>query len=136
MFSAGTHKQVEDLNRSALEREKDRNAKEEAERKAVQLTKDNARLQRAKDAADAETERAARRERQAREEAEQRSSSNASAMIQAMMGGNNPYGAVYNPFGGYGSYNPYGGGGYNPYAYQGFNSYGGGGFNPFGGYYR
>lgn len=80
---AGTYQQVQNLNRTALAREDDRKAKEEAQRKTTQLAQENARLAQERRDAVAASEAADRRRRDAEEE---RSSSNPHAdMYRAML---------------------------------------------------
>lgn len=93
---AGTYQQVQNLNRTALAREEDRKAKEEAQTKAAQLAKENERLEKQRRDADAAREAADRRRRDAEEE--RRSSSNphadlmrAMAMHNMMFGGGPRY---------------------------------------------
>ncbi|CAM9694172.1 unnamed protein product [Scytosiphon promiscuus] len=115
-----TLRQVQVLNRAAIEREQDRKAKEEADRRAQQLARDNERLQRETREAESRAADARRAANQAREEA----TSGDNGMMQmmqlqhAMQAHNQMFGR--SPYGGHPQYT------YYPY---------GGGFNPFGGYY-
>lgn len=134
VFSAGTHKQVQGLNRAAVAREKDRKAKEEADRKAAQLAEQNDRLQKEKDDADARAI-VARRERD--EAREQRSP-------PSFRGGDQIYPSLaFSPFayqpsyvgggGGWGGGGGGGGGGRNLRWYPGGQFIPGGGRSPAGG---
>lgn len=67
---AGTYQQVDDLNRTALACEADREAKEEAERRAAELRQENARLERERREAEAQTQAAEERARGAQQERE------------------------------------------------------------------
>lgn len=114
---ADTLKQVQDLNRAAVEREQDRKAKVEADRRAQQLAQENERLQRETRAA--ETRAADARRAASRAQEESSSGSNGLMQLIRMQHAMQSHQQMF--------------GGQPQYSYY---PYGGGGFHPFGGYYR